>query len=222
MILFIVCTSFENQLLKDLMNSRFFFFFLHPSDIATKKVAHLSSEDKLPLSPFAKCYLGFICALKSTIPKSLEAYVCCFHAPCFIIIDDLWGVHVSPLMGCWAQRCSSVTQPSQLLHIKSAGPLWLSTLSEVLRFIHSWVHLLTWRSSSKMMVVVVGFWVQTIWESLTRISALWCSGQNKAHDLWSAPLWMTKFISVQTCRFTDQCGVSSVQLWRISMWRNAP
>lgn len=36
MILFIVCTSFENQLLKDLMNSHVF-FFLHRSDIAKKQ-----------------------------------------------------------------------------------------------------------------------------------------------------------------------------------------
>lgn len=86
MILFIVCSSFENQLLKVLtvkIQCRDFFF------------VHHSADAKNSTSTDAGCYLGLICRPRAHVP-----------APDCIITDDLQGVDMSSLMGQSARpRC---------------------------------------------------------------------------------------------------------------------
>lgn len=86
MILFIVCTSFENELLKDLINSPFDCFFF----LQYKKMA-LSADAKVPVSPdAAELYVFYLLSeVHIPHPKSLKGSAHRFHTPHFIIIDGL-------------------------------------------------------------------------------------------------------------------------------------
>lgn len=73
-----------------------------------------SADAKVSVPRAAKRYVSFICLVKFTFPKSMEASVHCFHTSCFIIVLDLLRclrllMDSSALLQCF--RAGSPSQP---------------------------------------------------------------------------------------------------------------
>lgn len=111
MLLFIVCTSFEKEQLKVLINSDFqtlihFLVFRHyDKDVKAKNAAQRwFIFVAVPVSPDAKRYLSFIWLVKSTFPKSLEVSLHCFHTS--ILNNHWWPFEVLTFVFSWAAPLS--------------------------------------------------------------------------------------------------------------------